>query len=225
MLGLIDRVLGKKHSIMPTQEEIYAAFKAYDANSDGRITAKEVADYLTKAGAKKSDRDVLTLMSEFDKDGNGTLDIMEFCDLMGSSKALPYTGDYQAKGVGMAFQFLNDQRKWQMITEEHVIRALGRLCSDRETRQVHYSSRGNEYRATQGREGNIIQTNTATNVERNVRLVPFFFECVLRTRACCPRASRSSHPSMRLPLCTGSAHVLFLCRYEGLRRARDFGSP
>ena len=41
-------ILGNKHSIMPTQEEIYAAFKAYDANSDGRITAKEVADYLTK---------------------------------------------------------------------------------------------------------------------------------------------------------------------------------
>ena len=183
---------------MPTQEEIYAAFKAYDANSDGRITAKEVADYLTKAGAKKSDRDVLTLMSEFDKDGNGTLDIMEFCDLMSSPKALPYTGDYQAKGVGMAFQFLNDQRNWQMISEEHVIRALGMLCSDRgsEMREVHYSSRGNNYRATQGRDGNISQTNSATNVQRNVRLVPFFFECVLRTRACCAHGLLEPQPPL-----------------------------
>ena len=113
----------------PSPEQIYAAFKAYDANSDGRITSKEVADYLEKSGLKKSDRDVLMLMSEFDKDGNGTLDIMEFCDLMSSPKALPYTGDYRAKGVGMAFQFLNDQRAWQMIAEEDVIRQLGRLCS------------------------------------------------------------------------------------------------
>lgn len=163
---------------MPTQEEIYAAFKAYDANSDGRITSKEVSDYLTKAGVSKPEREVLALMSQFDKDGNGTLDIMEFCDLMSSPQALPYTGEHRAHGVGMSFQFLNDQKSWQMITEEDVIRQLGRLCSDNSLREVFYSSRGHDYRATQGRDGGLTQTNMATNVQRNVRLVPYFFECV-----------------------------------------------
>lgn len=51
-----------------------------------QITAKEINDYLSKAGVSRSHVDCLRLMSEFDSSGDGKLDMMEFC---GALAALP----------------------------------------------------------------------------------------------------------------------------------------
>jgi len=161
---------------MPTQGELYKAFKEYDANDDGSISVKEINDYLSKSGVSKSQAECLRLMSEFDSNGDGQLDIMEFCDLMSSSKALPVVSIWKAKGVGMAFEFLNEQRQWQRIGDQDTIKKLGDLCSDSKTREVYYGARGQNYRATQNPDGTLRQVNTSTNAQRDVRLVPFFFE-------------------------------------------------
>ena len=83
-----------------------------------------------------------------------------------------------ARGVGTAFEFLNDSNNWQPIVDKYVIDQLGRLCAHNSTAVVTYDGRANgqQYRTVQASDGMILQTNIATSVQRPLRLVPFFFE-------------------------------------------------
>lgn len=83
-----------------------------------------------------------------------------------------------AKGVGTAFEFLNQQRRWEPIVDPFVINKLGKLCAYNETSVVTYDGRdnGQKYQTVQQADGMLAQTNIRTGVVRCIRLVPFFFE-------------------------------------------------
>jgi hypothetical protein len=93
------------------------------------------------------------------------------------------TDRVRAKGVGSAFERLDENRKWQPIEDVATINALGKLCSGPDSAEVEYA-RGTlgvpNCRATQTKEGLIKETVTdsgsVTGTESMVRLVPFFFE-------------------------------------------------
>lgn len=82
----------------------------------------------------------------------------------------------------MAFEFLDQNPRtsnlqWAPITDTNVVDSLGKLCSGKvEGEAVTYNSHGNTYRTTFGTDGFMQQMNTATGVQRPVRIVPFFFE-------------------------------------------------
>ena len=83
-----------------------------------------------------------------------------------------------AKGVGTAFEFLNEQYRWEPIVDPIVINELGKLCAYNATTVVTYDGRdnGQSYRTVQQADGMLSQTNIRTGVSRCIRLVPFFFE-------------------------------------------------
>lgn len=83
-----------------------------------------------------------------------------------------------AKGVGTSFEFLDDSKAWQPITDPDAINKLGELCAHNTTTKVEYSNAasGQNYRAAQDPDGLIVQTNVLTGVVRHIRLVPHFFE-------------------------------------------------
>ena len=83
-----------------------------------------------------------------------------------------------AKGVGTAFEFLNEHRQWEPIVDPFVINQLGKLCAYNSTTEVTYDGRNNgqSYKTIQQPDGMLAQTNIRTGVTRHIRLVPFFFE-------------------------------------------------
>ena len=93
-----------------------------------------------------------------------------------SAMAWRTDGGAWAKGVGTAFEFLNEQRQWQLISDREIINKLGQLCAKNNTKEVLYTAGSNTYSTTQGNNGLLSQKNVATGVTRTVRLVPFFFE-------------------------------------------------
>lgn len=77
--------------------------------------------------------------------------------------------------AGSAFEFLDDQQKWQRIGDHYVINKLGELCAGK-AEVVEYRVGANQLRTTLGANGILSQTNVATGMQRPVRLMPFFFE-------------------------------------------------
>ncbi|KAL1507007.1 hypothetical protein AB1Y20_007869 [Prymnesium parvum] len=63
------------------QEELQLAFKIFDADDSGFITAQELRDKLTTLGERMTDAEVDELLAECDKDGSGTISFAEFKDL------------------------------------------------------------------------------------------------------------------------------------------------
>jgi hypothetical protein len=96
----------------------------------------------------------------------------------GSSPATPPPSAAKviAKGVGTAFEFEEKVNDWRRIKDKYVIDQLGTLCAYNSTTEVTYRVGSNWYSATLGRDGALVQVNTATKVKRNIRLVPFSFE-------------------------------------------------
>lgn len=161
---------------MPTREELVAAFRTFDISGDGLISAQEFTSILMRGDGGLSYGDAQSLISQFDVNGDGQLDVNEFCAMMGSSSAVSTLAGKHAPGIGTAFEFLDEYNNWQLITGADVINQLGKLCAFNTVTQVQYSVGHNNYSVTQQRNGDLVQTNVATGVQRNLRLVPFFFE-------------------------------------------------
>ena len=162
---------------MPTAAELHAAFRQFDLDGNGKISAEEFVSVLTRGGGGNplTMQQAQQLIREFDRNNDGQLDVNEFVELMSSSKAVSMGGAF-AKGVGTAFEFLDEHNVWQSITDHYIINQLGQLCGHNTIYEARYRAGPNSYCTTQGPDGTLSQVNTATGVRRLVRLVPFFFE-------------------------------------------------
>eukprot|EP00966_Prymnesium_polylepis_P316952 7323343-Prymnesium_polylepis.1 len=73
---------------MPSKAEVGAAFKVFDANDDGYLSAAELKAILTRRigdqPAKLTDAQVEELVKEFDTNGDGMLSIQEFATAFAS---------------------------------------------------------------------------------------------------------------------------------------------
>lgn len=56
------------------EEDFMDAFRIFDINGDGKITAKELKNVLKELGIKMDKNDVKKMIKELDKDGNGTIE-------------------------------------------------------------------------------------------------------------------------------------------------------
>merc|ERR1712129_295764 len=59
-----------------------AAFTKFDTDKDGVITGKELGKILRHIGQNPTEAEVQEMVEEADKDGTGTLDIIEFLQMM-----------------------------------------------------------------------------------------------------------------------------------------------
>jgi Ca2+-binding EF-hand superfamily protein len=62
---------------------VEAAFKSFDANNDGAIDSKELTAGLKNSGVCLTDQEIETIFAVADQDGDGQIDMGEFCQLLG----------------------------------------------------------------------------------------------------------------------------------------------
>jgi len=63
------------------QKELEEAFKLFDCDGDGNITASELKSLIEKVGGNITDGEATALIRQADRDGNGHLDKTEFTKL------------------------------------------------------------------------------------------------------------------------------------------------
>lgn len=85
--GLIDfpeflTMMARKMKDTDSEAEIAEAFKVFDRNGDGKISAAELRHVLTLIGEKLSDADVDQMIREADTNNDGEIDIQEFTQLL-----------------------------------------------------------------------------------------------------------------------------------------------
>jgi calmodulin len=75
-------MMARKMKDTDSEAEIAEAFKVFDRNGDGKISAAELRHVLTSIGEKLSDADVDQMIREADVNNDGEIDIQEFTQLL-----------------------------------------------------------------------------------------------------------------------------------------------
>merc|ERR1712187_940162 len=78
---------------MGTEEELNEAFKVFDRDGNGFISAAELRPVMTHLGEKLTDEEVDEMIREADVDGDGQINYEEFVKMMMAK----YTIDERAK--------------------------------------------------------------------------------------------------------------------------------
>merc|ERR1712128_32475 len=66
-----------------SKSAVEAAFKKFDSDNDGAIDSKELATGLKNSGICLTDQEIETIFAVADLDGDGQIDMGEFCQLLG----------------------------------------------------------------------------------------------------------------------------------------------
>jgi len=75
-------MMSRKMKEADSEEEIKEAFRVFDVNNNGFITAKELRKVMTNLGEKLTDDEVEEMIKEADKDGDGRVNYEEFAAMM-----------------------------------------------------------------------------------------------------------------------------------------------
>ena len=78
----IKRVDGKEASSQE-YDEAMQAFKLFDTNNDGMISPEELKKAMATLNLETDPAKVEQLFKDLDKDGSGTIDYIEFANLLG----------------------------------------------------------------------------------------------------------------------------------------------
>lgn len=79
--------MARKMKDTDSEEEIREAFKVFDRDNNGFISAAELRHVMTSIGEKLTDDEVDEMIREADQDGDGRID----CTLLSTLSILPYS--------------------------------------------------------------------------------------------------------------------------------------
>ncbi|XP_027718167.1 calmodulin-2-like [Vombatus ursinus] len=85
--GTIDfseflNVMARKMKDTDSNEDIQDAFRVFDKNRDGFISAGELRHVMTNFGEKLTDEEVEEMIKEADIDGDGQVNYIQFVEMM-----------------------------------------------------------------------------------------------------------------------------------------------
>ncbi|MCJ1289774.1 hypothetical protein MMC34_001307 [Xylographa carneopallida] len=75
-------MMARKMKDTDSEDEIREAFKVFDRDNNGFISAAELRHVMTSIGEKLTDDEVDEMIREADQDGDGRIDYNEFVQLM-----------------------------------------------------------------------------------------------------------------------------------------------
>ena len=75
----IDMMVKRGNNV---EEDVAHAFKVFDRDGDGLITAEELRLTMNNLGEPLSEEEVITMIEEADLDGDGKINFVEFQKLM-----------------------------------------------------------------------------------------------------------------------------------------------
>merc|ERR1712061_861832 len=82
-----------------TEEELIEAFKVFDRDGNGFISAAELRHVMTNLGEKLTDEEVDEMIREADVDGDGQINYEEFVKMMMAKEASSCRSEPQVKVV------------------------------------------------------------------------------------------------------------------------------
>lgn len=96
----------------PAETSLHAAFRAFDRDGSGSLSADEIVGILTRegGGAPMNEREARAFVAYFDTDGNGSLDYSEFVAAMQPGSLL---GTWVVPGVQQAVSPAMPQKQQQ----------------------------------------------------------------------------------------------------------------
>jgi calmodulin len=75
-------MMARKMKDTDSEEEIKEAFKVFDADGNGQISAAELKHVMLNLGEKLTDEEVNEMIREADVDNSGTINYEEFVKMM-----------------------------------------------------------------------------------------------------------------------------------------------
>jgi len=87
-------------------EDLRQVFDLFDTNGNGTISAKELGTIMRTIGQDPTEAELQDLINDRDSDGSGTLDFLEFVNLMGA----PLKGDSVAEDIDTTFRAWCDKK-------------------------------------------------------------------------------------------------------------------
>ncbi|KAJ8765432.1 hypothetical protein K2173_013190 [Erythroxylum novogranatense] len=115
-------------------EEFREAFCLFDKDGDGCITVDELATVIRSLDQNPTEEELHDMISEVDADGNGTIEFLEFLDLM-AKKMKETDAEEELKEAFKVFD--KDQNGYISATElRHVMINLGEKLTDEEVEQM-----------------------------------------------------------------------------------------
>ncbi|KAA8522992.1 hypothetical protein F0562_009415 [Nyssa sinensis] len=89
-----------KRSVLHKKAELRSVFATFDKNNDGFITKKELRESVKNIGILMTEKEVSEMVEKVDCNGDGLIDLDEFCELFESMVNREEDGGEEGEGEG-----------------------------------------------------------------------------------------------------------------------------